>query len=278
MKRSICLIPLTLLTQFLAADDNKAPVTPISESEAMALVTAQEVASENAKDEKVTKLWNAEILETAVANLGHKRVVFNRIEAPISEKSSELQTQANEIERTALPLESGSFETEPKEYISVTLSGTVYDEVITELWWNYGDQRYRVFVNQNLFLLNGIGEFEDDNKRYSVFTLLAPRSREYMRESDEWIPTAEDFSEDTIEYFVMDIAEGDELNPDAFSIIDTMLRYLSENRADLQTAHDNRLKLHEAREAYLKLNPPKTDRDTVINFRPTGKSSGRFSQ
>jgi len=253
-------------TSFVYADT----LQVLTDAEAVTIVESREVAKERSKDEREEQLSEVDALETAVADLQGKRVVFNRIVSELGFEGN-LDTPA-EVVASSAPSELSFFDEDGgKQLVNLTLSGTVYDGVISELWWWHEGERYRIFTNANFLLFNGVGEFEDADTRYSVFSILSERSTENAPPSEEWRPTLADFSPNALEYYIADAGVFAALESGPFRGVVAMLQYYAENQEQMQIAYDNSQKLRDARRAYLKANPPKK-RDTIINFRPTGKS------
>ncbi|MEM8867509.1 MAG: hypothetical protein AAGC73_04505 [Verrucomicrobiota bacterium] len=246
-------------------------VPKISSEEAAAIVEADQVAKEKAKDEREAELRSAEILETSVADLGNKMVIFNRVKATVVNSD----TTSEPVEANIPPVpELPTPELASKEVVSLALSGTVYDESISELWWDYEGVRYRIFTNANFLYFSGVGEIEDATTRYSLLMLVIGRSTSgepSVAEDAPWRPLLSDFTEGQLEYYLMDWGDLLEPDPKALAMIETLLLYYAENSAKMKIAYENAQTIREAREAYLEANPPKK-RDTIINFRPTGKS------
>jgi len=240
----------------------------ITDAEAAATVQAQEVAKELAKDDREAALLSADILETAVADLGHKKVIFNRVKAPSrADSASGENTTKLSDESAALPKD-GFFVSDEHEQISVTFSGTVYDGKVSELWWNSPDgKRFRVFVNADYRYFGGIGDFADDETRYSLFMLIVGQSTEGAPPPEEWRPTLADFTPGVLEYYIMDWGNGDEPDLDDFKVIDATLGYYAEHSETMRIRFENGQKIAAARRAYLEANPPK-ERDVIVNYRP----------
>ena len=250
-------------------------IRPLSDTEAAEIVAAQEAAKERAKDAREAQLKSAEIIETAVADLGHRKVIFNRVKAGEKGSSTPTETQLSRAAQTSFLSEGAFFDPNAKETVHLALSGTVYDGVISELWWTYEGQRYACYINANAAYFSGTAEVESETTRYSLLVMLVIEQSTENTSSDKWRPTLADFSPDALEYFIADWGESKEPNMDAFAGIEALLRFYSQNEAQLKTRHDNALKLNNARAEYLKSNPPKVNRDTIINFRPTGKGASK---
>lgn len=244
----------------------------ITPKEAAAIVKAQEEAKENALDKREAELLNARITGTAVANLGHKKIILNRVqpEKPVSTKAPRT------IEKEADFNEAAFFDSNDKEHLSFTLSGTVR-EGISELWWKHGEHDFKIFTNANFLYFQGIGDsFENEDAVYSVFPIIIQGSAThgYQVEAEEWRPTWDDFNNGGLEYYVVQSSGIEEIDARALEPITLMLEYYQKNSGQMKVSYENAQKLREARQAYLETNPPK-ERDVIINSAPIDKSTRR---
>lgn len=272
------LILFTLTASAAQAYEREPTIQPISAAEAAAIVKAQEEARELAKDLREQELKNAEIRATATAAAGGRKVIFNRVE-PVEPKSrSSVEPVTNSLTDTEIKaLLEGEPYLRSKESIHLTLSGTVWDKTVSELWWNYDGERYRVFVNANFLLFPGLGDFEDEQAHYTSLMMIAGQQSGRPKPTERgWQATLADFSSEGLEYIVVDPKDDAEIDPAAFAGIEAMLRYYAANHEEMQIRYDNAQKLREAKAAYLEANPPK-ERDTIINFRPRKHTPGSHS-
>ncbi|NBB78151.1 MAG: hypothetical protein GVY36_01690 [Verrucomicrobia bacterium] len=252
--------------------------SPISVSEAAAIVKAQEEGRELAKDRLEYELKNEDVRETASAAVGRRKVIFNVVR-PIEHETEKLRVESRRESHSEVDAEAlfQAREAESKESVQFTLSGTVWDKQVSELWWDYEGVRYRVFVNANFMLFPGLGEVEDEDTRYTLFTLLTDQQSNGRSSTDGvWRPTVADFSSETMEYIVVDPKEDVKIEPKAFAGIEAMLRHYAEHHKEMQIRYNNAEKLRKARAAYLEANPPK-ERDTIINFRPKKNAPSSLS-
>lgn len=275
------LILFTLTASAAQAYEREPTIQPISAAEAAAIVKAQEEARELAKDLREQELKNAEIRATATAAAGGRKVIFNRVEPvePVEPKSrSSVEPVTNSLTDTEIKaLLKGEPYLRSKESIHLTLSGTVWDKTVSELWWNCDGERYRVFVNANFLLLSGLGDFEDEQAHYTSLMMIAGQQSGRPKPTERgWQPTLADFSSEGLEYIVVDPKDDAEIDPAAFAGIEAMLRYYAANHEEMQIRYDNAQKIREAKAAYLEANPPK-ERDTIINFRPRKHTPGSHS-
>ena len=268
LKPNATKILLILFSAVISTDASSAETNlqPISESEAAVIVQAKEEAKELAKDRREAELLSADIVETAVADLGRKRVIFNRVEAPVIAEADPSGGDVSTGPHVSFE-ESDFFEAERKESINLTLSGTVYDETVSEVRWEVDGERFRIFTNANFLYFNGIGEFEDEAARYSIFNLIVGQSTNGRTPSDGWRPTLADFTAGALEYFIVEWGNGEEPDEADFKAIDSILTYYSEHHEAMRIRYENACKLRDARQAFLESNPPKV-RDVIINYRP----------
>lgn len=261
----------------IQASEEQLAVQPISETEAAAIVQAQEEARERAKDLREQELRNADVRASAIATVGNREVLFNVVDHVAPERADVGRSSTKLDANTDLGVLSAGVPSAEKEYVQITLSGTVWDESISELWWDYEGNRYRIFVNANFLLFPGLGEFEDNDARYSLFTMITGRSTSGKNpEIQEWRPTLADFSSGGLEYIVANPKADSLIDPAAFAGIEAMLRYYAANHEEMRIRYENSQKLREARAAYLEAHPPK-ERDTIINFRPRKETTNRLS-
>jgi hypothetical protein len=256
-------------------------ISRLTRGDAAAIVQAQEEAKEHVKDRREAELKNADIRESSSASVGGRRVIFNTV-APV-EPQPELQTDPRQSSTTV-----GLLNTEIKPWVQTdpvdekanahfVLSGTVWDQQVSELWWDYKNVRYRIFVNANFLLFAGMGEVEDEDTRYTVVTLLTAQQADVGRLSDtEWRPAIATFSSESLEYIIIDPKDDAKVDPEAFAGVEAMLYHYAANREEMEIRHTNAEKLHKARAAYLEANPPKK-RDTIINFRPRKDKASSIS-
>ena len=251
----------------IEANNLEIDLPPLSDAEAGAIVAASEKAKEQAKDAREAELGAADILETAVADLGAKKVIFNRVEKPST--APEIHSEPTATEQLSEPVLTEAEILEAlkniKPVVNITLSGEVSEDGISELWWEHQQVHYRIFTNANFLYFTGIGDFEDDQNRYSMFTLISPQFGEPS--SDAWQPNPADFSPDALEYYIMEWGDSDEPDAAAFGAIEAMLAHYAANADTMKIRYENQQKLQAAAKAYDEQNPPEV-RDVIINFRP----------
>lgn len=279
--KPLLLATFTLATAFfsmLSASTDTESSFKLSAEESYRIVAAEELAREKAADEREAKLLSADIVETAVADIGSKKVIFNLVSGTPDHKQLQEYLAAKKAAEQKLPV--GTKWERPanyKESISFGLSGVVYDDSITELWWNHGETHTRVFINANFLYFEGIGEFEDAKHKYSVFSLITAAQAESARTAGKWVPSLADFTSGTLEYLIVESGGDTEFDDARFDVIDAMVTYYSEHCETMKLAFDNRRIKYEARREYLRQHPPK-QRDEVINYRLFDPKSYRAYQ
>lgn len=261
------IIPSSLLLALFTFIDAGEVIQPLSEVEAAAIVAAQEQAREAARTSKEAELQSAAILETAIAELGYKKVIFNRVannDEP-APSGNDLGTTEPAFSQQQAPLEE-SLLAEAKPIVHLSISGQVDKNGISDLWWKYEGNSYRIFTNANFLYLTGTLMFEDADSRYAPFLLVFPANHA-ASSPDQWIPGPDDFSTDSIEYYIVEWGDSTEPSDAAFEGIEAMLTHYVENTASLKMAYENQQKLQQARKDYREANPPQ-ERDVIINYRP----------
>ncbi|HAV13672.1 MAG TPA: hypothetical protein DCX06_09330 [Opitutae bacterium] len=263
---------LTFLLSVVNASLSEADVRPISKAEAIATVQAQEVAKKKAQDEREAKLLNARITGTAIIDMGHKKVIMNRVrpeQAEVAQGSAEANSQVKaDFDEAAF------FSVATKEQRNFTLSGTVRNG-ISELWWKSGNYDFKIFTNANFLYFSGVGEnFEDEVTIYSAFPIIVEGSNRPVIESNSgtWYPTRADFTKGQLEYYVVKSSGIEEIDTEALKPITLMLEYYRDNLGSIKVSYENAQKMRIARDAYLEANPRKK-RDVIINSAPIDKST-----
>jgi len=254
----------------LNADSPEADIRGITESEAMAIVKAREEAREAALDKKEAELLNADIKETAIADLGYQKVILNRVavEKPVQPTSEHMESKEADFDESAF------FSPDTRERINLTLSGTVRDG-ISELWWRHGEHHFKIFTNANFLWFNTFEErIEDEDAIYSVFPIIAKGYSKPLEsiDSEKWYPTKADFTPGQIEYYLVKSSGDEAIDEEALKPIMLMLEFYRDNVERMKVSYENAEKMRIARDAYLEANPRKK-RDVIINSAPIDKSN-----
>ena len=164
------------------ARDEKDALQPLSKDEAMMIVQAQE-EDRKAKEAAAvsTLLADPEIVHTTVHTTvdhsGQQTSVYNRLPARVNTRRSINEAAHTEKTKTFTSSLLATFANQ-KPLRTLTLSGQVDADGISEIWWIEGDRRYRVFTNANFFHLTTVGRFEDDDYRYQNFLVVTPRAED----------------------------------------------------------------------------------------------------
>jgi len=271
MKTILKLIFTLMPVVILAANNNSFDIRAISEAEAIATVQTQEQLKEKAKDDLEAKLLNARITSTAVAEFGHQTVIMNRVR-----HKNTLFVEPTKIKESVFD-EAAILSAKVKEHKSLILSGTVRDG-ISELWWRFDGQHYKIFTNANFLYFSGFTEdIEHGETIYSVFLIVVKGSSKLRIDTEgtsEWQPTHADFTDGQLEYYVVQSSGIEGTDAKALEPLTRMLEYYQKNSRRMKISYENAQKLRIARQAYLEANPPK-ERDVIINSAPIDKSTRR---
>lgn len=252
------LIAIIAISNSLIAKDT---LESITEAQAAEIVKAQEEAKEQAKDEREAELKSKEVLESYVVYQGEQRIIFNKIKAE-KKTPSEQKVEVLSSEIAVAPTKgSDFFNADSKEQVNITLSGSVTPDGLSELWWTYKNEIYRVVSNADFSLFEGISEFNDEAARYSVFSLVTKSYSRAGESAESDLPSLKDFEPTSLGYIV--IQEGSD--PAAFRGLDAMLGFYAQNEDSMCVDYDKRRKINQARRTYLEKHPPKK-RDLIINY------------
>lgn len=258
----------------------------LSEREAETIVRDTMEARERAADERLAELDNRPAVERTYADLGERRVLFNRVKPrPVVQRIEAAESQAERPQLTEAEINRLMEEWQVKDDVFIMLSGTIYDDRITELRWVHNGRSYLAYSNVNFNYLRGIGSFETEDAHYSFFMAMGEDSREsvvrrnrqaraegWENHTPQWLPTMRDFSGRSPEYLVISDDPDVFADESAFAGLDALHLYYQENERELKIAYQRREALNAARKRYLQENPPKP-RDTVINFAPSADSA-----
>jgi hypothetical protein len=250
---------------------------PLTPAEADAIVSQQMADREQQRQAKVAELESATVIESFEADLGDRKVVFNRVvpgsgqttttakaaSVTMAKASSDALSQA-EIVRL-------SKEVDSRENFSIFLNAEVFSGPVSELRWQYKGKEYVAYANVDFKYFSGLSDFESTNAHYSVLLAASDGSRARLKNSasGQWVPSIEDFSAEGIEYLVLeDQASEDD---SAYGVIAAMLSYYAEHESEMIVSYQRAEALREAKKRYLEANPPQP-RDTIINFSPIPES------
>jgi len=264
-----------------ALESTTVELTP---TEADAIIRDEMEAREEAETARIAELESAPILERAEADMGNRKVVFNRV--PTVRQAKPRRQVAGSPTRNLSDEELAQLRTEyeAKPHVSLFLSGTVYDHEVTELSWSHNGKAYKAFANVDLIFLSGIGDFDYNGVNYSLILAIGDSSRKSVAAQNErarvenwpnyqpvWVPEMAQFTSGGLEYLVVGDSEKILADDEAFAPIDGLLMYFQENEPELRVAYQRRVAMKEARERYLEANPPQP-KDTIINFAPSSDS------
>ena len=262
---------LCVLAALPCTGQEQTVASPLTSTEADAIVRQQMAEKEQQRQAKVAELESATVIESFEANLGDRKVIFNRVVPEIcpakTKAASTLKASPalTEAEIAQLPQQ-----TDAKESVSTFLSATVFEGpgpfTVSELRWQYQGKEYVAYANVDFRYFQGLAEFVTDSAHYSVFLSAGTGTR---TDSGPWVPGAESFSGEGIEYLVLE----DQMSGDgsAYGLIDAMLSYYAQHEPEMIVAYQRTEALREAQARYDAANPPQPQ-DTIINFSPSPDS------
>jgi hypothetical protein len=267
------------------ADPSEPVLTELTPTEADAIVSQQMAAKEQQRQARVDELESATVVESFEADLGERKVIFNRV-LP-SDLSAQTIRHSQKAEAATTPvlteaeMEAWRAQQAAKRDETLFLSATVFEDGVTELNWTDEGVNYQAYANVDFHYLEGMAEFETVDARFSVIMAVGKDgtgsstslSKNFSQADvpTRWHPSLTDFSGQGVEYLV--VAESNTVldNATAFAGIEAMLLYYQEHEAELKVARQRREALREARARYLEANPPQPQ-DTIINFSPSPDS------
>jgi len=236
------------------------------------------------------------ILSSSVRQEGGRTITMNRVAPPDLPPLPPPPEPPGEEELEALRQspEYQAFLAEAQEHARKTriafVSATVYDHEKTRLWWwvpgdreqNIEARSFRAWSNVDFFHLGGFGSYEYDGIQYMLIMGIGGTTTEQLR---EWqrraaehgvefeLPVSPDLPADSLSYVV---TEGDPGDAEGMAVMDGLHALYGKEKDRLAAAYVAREQAREAREAYLKANPPKP-KDTVIHFwrRPREAGNGQ---
>jgi hypothetical protein len=244
---------------------------PLTSAEADAIVSQQMAAREQQRQTKVAELESATVIESFEADLGDRKVIFNRV-VP---QSNPTQTKAASALKASPALTEAEIaqlpqQTDAKESVSTFLSATVFEGpgtfTVSELRWQYEGKDYVAYANVDFRYFQGLAEFSSDSAHYSVFLSAGTGTR---TDSGPWVPGTESFSGEGIESLVLEDQASEDAS--AYGVIDAMLSYYVQHESEMIVAYQHAEALREAKKRYLEANP-QPPHDTIINFSPAPES------
>ncbi|MDP0497435.1 MAG: hypothetical protein Q7Q73_14635 [Verrucomicrobiota bacterium JB024] len=274
MKHSFCCLGFAWALCFAQVNAETHPST-LTTSDADAIVSQQMAEKEQQRQAKVAGLESATVIESFEADLGDRKVIFNRVvpgsgQAMTAAKTVSVSTLKATPALTEAEISQLTQQTNTKESVSTFLSATVFEGPgpfkVSELSWQYKDKEYVAYANVDFRYFQGLAEFATDSAHYSVFLSSGTGTR---TDSGPWVPGAENFSGDEIEYLVFeDQASNDDA---AYGLIGAMLSYYAQHEPEMIVAYQRAEALREAKDRYEAANPPQPQ-DTIINFSPAPES------
>lgn len=259
----------------------------ISESEAAAIVQAQEEAIQARKAEIRAGIESATVAEEFVHKKGRRQVVLRRVRPPafsIPAKKAvnefSVKNQADSKVAAFPPMSAEAYRWE-----MISFSAYRYDDLYSEITWREqgSSESYTLWTNIPLEFLPTLNSFESGGVHYDYFGFVHYISKETEQERAEtwsfhgreyesrWKTPPVEFSTAEPEYVV--VASDPASVPDKlFEQMDALFGYYLENQYDLQVAHENMKKLRQARAAYREANPPDPTEENVTIFWPIKNS------
>ncbi|QYY34566.1 hypothetical protein [Ruficoccus sp. ZRK36] len=267
------LILLCAMAALPCTGQEQTVANPLTPTEADAIVRQQMAEKEQQRQAKVSALESATVIESFEADLGDRKVIFNRVVPGSGQVALTARTTAASTAKASPALSEAEITqlhqpADAKESFSTFLSATVFEgpSPVSELRWQYEGKEYVAYANVDFRYFQGLAEFVTDSAHYSVFLSAGAGTR---TDSGPWVPGAESFSGEGIEYLVLeDQMSGDD---SAYGLIDTMLSYYAQHEPEMIVAYQRAEAIREAQARYDAANPPQPQ-DTIINFSPSPES------
>jgi hypothetical protein len=232
----VILICNTLL--MLAAPSK--PLKPISQDEAYNQIHVLESARKKAEATYKEQLIAAPAEETTVRFKQNRKIIYNRLSAKKPDNSRKRKPSSVESTRSQsglLPVRNENPGQSSKPNHHLTLSGRVYPDGLSELWWSNRGQSFRIFTNADCGILKPMATYEDEHSRYTTFLAISAASTDLpATDKDRLNSKIEDFAMDGVKYWITEW--GDKAEPDIrdFAGIEAMLNHYAQNKASLHTA------------------------------------------
>ena len=246
-----------------AAADGSARVTALTYDEAYAIVRAEEEARERKLDERYERILNHpdNLSRSEKVDADGNRVIYIRMRPMerVPKKPAAEKPAAPPDPEVLARLKAAA----GKPMVSVSLSGEVDAQGISELWWREAGVEHRVFTNANFLYFTGCGNFESETHRYNTFLMITERSPT-AAPADGWRPGPDDFTAGRIEYFPVEPEDPDAAD---YGTLEAMLAHYAAHADGMKTTYGNRKLLSRARKDYLQAHPPKK-RPIIFNPRP----------
>ena len=222
------------------------------------------------------------------------QVTINRVAPPrlktIPDRVADDKRQSKPLTPTEIAIRMAA----QPEHQSISLSVTVFGEKSSKILWR-GPQRtdersqppqaFEIWTNVNLNYLRPIGSFKRDNVIYHYFgfTDTITSESEAWRKAyakkhgydyqPRWQRPPVSFTRGQLEYVVTQPTNGP-VPPELYQQMDALFAHYLENEARLKAAYQRQEALAEAREAYLKENPPQP-KDVIINHWPISEGGAQ---
>jgi len=268
---------------------------PISETEARAIIEQRMVDQATREANRKAELESMSSRETRTVQKEGHRVTINRVEPPQLKVAPISPSLDSEAKRVWTEEEWAAMIAAQPEHQSISLSVTVFGEEYSKILWRKprdkderskeAPEEFEIWTNVNLNYLRPISSFDQDNVVYDYmgFTSTITREAEAWRRAyakehgydyeSRWQVPPVRFTDGTAEYVVTE-SEERRIPPELYQQMDALFRHYLENEERFKAEFKTNEALREAREAYLKENPPKP-KDVIINHWPISEGGAQ---
>ncbi len=278
---TILLVTLCAWITHFSIGNEQADVGPLTPTEADAIVRQQMAEKEQQRQAKMDELESATVIESFEADLGDRKVIFNRV-MPSATTDRVAKARQAQASPTSAQFEAQTFPQQEaaKAEETLFLSATVYSDGVSQLLWTHEGVNYQAFANVDFRYLEGIASIETAETRYGVILSVSgkrevaatsPSHETAPQSASPWRPGMSDFSAGGVEYLVVSDDEAILENDAAFGAIDALLLYYQENETELRVDYQKREAIRQAKDRYRQANPSQAQ-DTIINFSPAPES------
>lgn len=267
-----------LLVPIQAKNDLPELLTP---DQAEAIVKQRRSKKEASQRAQKLSALGEEAVEERVLNLEDgQQVVFRKV-ALATKVNAREKVDAVPSTRASLPSSAPFTSTEVLKYESIYLGANVYGNDYSEITWREREsgQSFTVWTNVNLNYLRPITTFEANGIQYDYFGFvtaygckaeekrlaMATEQGAYIKSNWKMPPVT--FSDDHYEYFI-DAPWDTQVPEKLYRQLDALFGYYLANLERLEIEHKNARLLQAAREKDLKENPPRKQKQIIMNYTP----------
>lgn len=256
---------IVLLLLFRVAHSE--PLQPLTDTEADAIILAQETSKIAKKAARISELEQATVKSEGRATLPNGQKVIIREVEPPSDVGAQLVETAPELKpvepQTLTPEQLTLLESfAGKDYQTLMLSATVYDRKVTRLSWRHQSDEYVAFTNADFNYLGGTHSLDVDNTNFTFFMGIGNASRNDNPYGDEVVPDISTFSSERSEYVIV---QGDPDNASTLAGIEALLEHYDTNLPTLKIAHQRRKALTAAKNRYDAKHPAQPE-EFIVQF------------